>query len=85
MTRRLKKVTDDTLVFLKDIVGAAEFLENEVGRIEGVLFDTDNKVADPKAFEEEIDDIAREIFKQYLRLQEVLAEKPVYERMEDTK
>lgn len=69
-----KEVTGDTVVYLGDIAGTADLLKEEVGRIEGELVDSGDKVGDPDAFEKLIDDIAREIYKQFMRLQEVKAE-----------
>lgn len=68
-----KEVSGDTGVYLNDIRGTADLLKEEVERLEGELFDTDDKVTDPKAFEELVDDIARKIYEQYMRLQEVTA------------
>jgi hypothetical protein len=64
-----KKVTEDTVVYLGDIRGTADLIKEEIELIEDKL-ENGAKVSDPDAFEKLIDDIANEIHKQYLRLQD---------------
>lgn len=67
----MKKITEDTNVYLNDIVATADLLREEVERIESELFDSNGKVKDPSAFEALTEDIASEIFKQKTRLEKV--------------
>jgi hypothetical protein len=74
MANHKKKVTEDTIVYIGDIKGTAEFLLEEVREIESALGLNDieggyRKVNDPEAFQELIDDIAGKIFEQHTRLQ----------------
>ena len=64
-----KKVTEDTIVYIGDIRGTADLINEEISTIEEKL-EEHGKVAEPEAFEKLMDDISREIYKQYLRLQD---------------
>jgi hypothetical protein len=64
------KATEDTLVYLNDIRGTAELLEAEIGHIEDRL-GLSLMTVKAEELELAIDDVAREVFKQYLRLQEI--------------
>jgi hypothetical protein len=69
-SRKKTKPTEDTLVYLNDIRGTAELFTTEVERIEEMI-EPILMTAKPEAFESAIDDLASQIFKQYLQIQKI--------------
>jgi hypothetical protein len=57
------EITEDTVVFLRDIRLTADGIKDEIIRL------TSETPADPQALENTLDDIASELFRQYQRLQ----------------
>jgi hypothetical protein len=70
----MKRVTDDTVVYMSDIDGSAELLVKDVEAMQFGLDEADNKVADPTRLEKRIDEIAGTIFKAHMQLESIVEE-----------
>ena len=70
----MKRVTDDTVVYMSDIDGSAELLVKDVEAMHFELDEADNKVADPARLEKRIDEIAGKIFKAHMQLESIVEE-----------
>jgi hypothetical protein len=74
----MMEITEDTVVFLRDIHSTADAIKEESGRLmvsdamlEGVLENPDTPATDAQTLEDTLDDIASELFRQYQRLQNI--------------